>query len=160
MLKIHVNHVCVCVSVCLSVVQEGSHHSVTELERVVGAMRKVVERLQTENGSLKKSLAVAKSRKNGHTDRTVLEEENSRLKVCVCMYVYARMCACVHACECVCICVCVHVCTCACVCMHACVCVCVCVRERDKDRKTCSYGQLLKQYLCVHLFLVYQYYIM
>ena len=53
----------------------------TELERVVAAMRKVVDRLQGENNSLKKSLATAKSRKNGHTEKTALEEENSRLKV-------------------------------------------------------------------------------
>ena len=55
-----------------------------ELERVVTAMRKVVERLQGENNSLKKSLAAAKTRRNGHTDKaslTVLEEENSKLKV-------------------------------------------------------------------------------
>lgn len=44
-------------------------------------MRKVVERLQGENSSLKKSLAAAKTRKNGHTDKAVLEEENSKLKV-------------------------------------------------------------------------------
>ena len=44
-------------------------------------MRKVVERLQGENSSLKKSLAAAKSRKNGHSDRSVMEEENNRLKV-------------------------------------------------------------------------------
>ena len=44
-------------------------------------MRKVVERLQSENNSLKKSLAVAKSRKSGQRDKTALEEENNRLKV-------------------------------------------------------------------------------
>ena len=51
-----------------------------ELERVVSAMRKVVERLQAENNSLKKSL---KMRKNGHMDKTAtgLEEENTKLKV-------------------------------------------------------------------------------
>ena len=53
----------------------------SELERVVVAMRRVVERLQGENSSLKKALAAAKSRKNGQTDKKVLEEENSRLKV-------------------------------------------------------------------------------
>ena len=65
----------------VSLKQEGSHHSVAELERVVAAMRKVVERLQGENSSLKKSLAAAKTRKNGHTDKATLEEENNKLKV-------------------------------------------------------------------------------
>ena len=48
------------------------------------AMRKVVERLQGENSSLNKSLAAAKTRKNGHTDKAALEEENGKLKVWVC----------------------------------------------------------------------------
>ena len=65
--------------------QESVHHqhSVAELERVVSAMRKVVERLQAENSSLKKSLTNAKAEKSGHTDKTaaVLEEENKKLKV-------------------------------------------------------------------------------
>ena len=47
-------------------------------------MRKVVERLQAENSSLKKSLTNAKTKKqNGHTDKmaAALEEENTKLKV-------------------------------------------------------------------------------
>lgn len=67
-------------------VQDSVHHqhSVGELERVVSAMRKVVERLQTENSSLKKSLTNAKAKKkSGHTDKmaAALEEENTKLKV-------------------------------------------------------------------------------
>lgn len=54
-----------------------------ELERVVSAMRKVVERLQAENNSLKTSLTNVKARKSGQTDKTAigLEEENNKLKV-------------------------------------------------------------------------------
>ena len=49
----------------------------------MSAMRKVVERLQNENSSLKKSLTNARAKKGGHTDKTVaaLEEENNKLKV-------------------------------------------------------------------------------
>ena len=66
--------------------QDGGHHqhSVSELERVVSAMRKVVERLQAENSSLKKSLTNTKAKKSGLSDKTTvagLEEENNRLKV-------------------------------------------------------------------------------
>ena len=52
--------------------------SVTEMERVVAAMRKVVERLQSENESLRKS--AAKPRGTGVAQ---LEAENKKLKVCV-----------------------------------------------------------------------------
>ena len=70
----------------LATLQESVHHqhSVAELERVVSAMRKVVERLQAENTSLKKSLTNARAKKqSGHTDTTaaMLEEENNKLKV-------------------------------------------------------------------------------
>ena len=46
-------------------------------------MRKVVERLQNENSSLKKSLTNARAKKGGYTDKTAaaLEEENNKLKV-------------------------------------------------------------------------------
>ena len=48
----------------------------TEMERVVAAMRKVVERLQSENESLRKS--AAKPRGTGVAQ---LEAENKKLKV-------------------------------------------------------------------------------
>ena len=51
-------------------------HSVAEMERVVAAMRKVVERLQGENESLRRS---AKQRGSSVTH---LETENRRLKAC------------------------------------------------------------------------------
>ena len=50
----------------------------TEMERVVAAMCKVVERLQSENESLRKS--AAKPRGTGVAQ---LEAENKKLKVCV-----------------------------------------------------------------------------
>ena len=49
-----------------------------EMERVVAAMRKVVERLQSENESLRRSAA-----KQRGTSGTQLEAENKRLKVCM-----------------------------------------------------------------------------
>ena len=49
-------------------------HSVAEMERVVAAMRKVVERLQGENESLRRSA------KQKGTSVTQLETENRRLK--------------------------------------------------------------------------------
>lgn len=51
-------------------------HSVAEMERVVAAMRKVVERLQSENESLRRSA------KQKGTSVTQLETENRRLKAC------------------------------------------------------------------------------
>ena len=52
--------------------------SVTEMDRVVAAMRKVVERLQSENESLRKSAAKLRG-----TCVTQLEAENKKLKVCL-----------------------------------------------------------------------------
>ena len=49
-----------------------------EMERVVAAMRKVVERLQSENESLRKSAAKPRG-----TGMAQLEAENKKLKVCV-----------------------------------------------------------------------------
>ena len=52
--------------------------SVTDMEQVVAAMRKVVERLQSENESLRKSAAKPRG-----TCVTQLEAENKKLKVCL-----------------------------------------------------------------------------
>ena len=49
-----------------------------EMERVVAAMRKVVERLQSENESLRKSAAKPRG-----TGMAQLEAENKKLKVCM-----------------------------------------------------------------------------
>ena len=49
-----------------------------EMERVVSAMRKVVERLQSENESLRKSAA-----KQRGTGVAQLEADNKKLKVCI-----------------------------------------------------------------------------
>ena len=49
-----------------------------EMERVVAAMRKVVERLQSENESLRKSTV-----KQRGTGMAQLEAENKRPKVCM-----------------------------------------------------------------------------
>lgn len=49
--------------------------SVEDMERVIAAMRRVVERLQSENESLKKQVGKPKS----HND---LSKENRNLKVC------------------------------------------------------------------------------
>ena len=60
-------------------VQDGSQ-SAAELERVVSAMRRVIERLQTENTSLK-----SRAKVNGvkSTTLTALEKENKKLKVSI-----------------------------------------------------------------------------
>ncbi len=63
--------------------QEGGH-SVGELEKVITSMRKVIEKLQAENESLKKSSAIsrpAQGRTEGGKKVTALQEENSKLKV-------------------------------------------------------------------------------
>ena len=49
--------------------------SVEDMERVIAAMRRVVERLQTENDNLKKYPA------SGQTQLNELTEENTKLKV-------------------------------------------------------------------------------
>lgn len=51
--------------------------SVEDMERVIAAMRRVVERLQTENDNLKKHPASGQTQPNG------LTEENTKLKVCL-----------------------------------------------------------------------------
>ena len=61
---------------CVSQDSSVGGHSVAEMERVVAAMRKVVERLQGENESLRRS---AKQRGFSVTH---LETENRRLKAC------------------------------------------------------------------------------
>ena len=53
--------------------------SVEDMERVIAAMRRVVERLQTENDNLKKHPA------SGQTQHNDLMEENKKLKVSVIM---------------------------------------------------------------------------
>ena len=58
-----------------------------ELERVINAMRKVIERLQAENEGLKKSgsatslRASAQSKVNPEKQISALKEENTKLKV-------------------------------------------------------------------------------
>lgn len=66
----------------------GSGRSVAELERVVSAMRKVVEKLQRENDGLKKTVSRVKkhqqqSQHEGDTSDSTgkLEAENKRLRV-------------------------------------------------------------------------------
>lgn len=62
----------------------GGHNNVGELERVIAVMKKVIEKLQTENENLKKSSAAARPAP-GKTDSgkklAELQEENSKLKV-------------------------------------------------------------------------------
>ena len=57
--------------------QDGGQ-SAAELERVILAMRKVIERLQSENSSLKSRV---RSSQNKVSALSGLEEENKRLKV-------------------------------------------------------------------------------
>ena len=59
-------------------------HSVGELERVVSSMKKVIEKLQGENESLKRSAASSRPAQ-GRTEEgkriISLQEENNKLKV-------------------------------------------------------------------------------
>ncbi len=57
---------------------QGGGQSAAELERVVNAMRRVIERLQSENTSLKNRVKVGGTKS---TTLTALEKENTRLKV-------------------------------------------------------------------------------
>jgi len=57
---------------------EASRHSVQELERVIGAMRKVIDKLQGENEKLKRKKEAGVSVSKG-SDK--LLEENKKLKV-------------------------------------------------------------------------------
>ncbi len=62
-------------------------HSVGELERVINAMKKVIEKLQTENEKLKRIQGAsnpAQIKAEGGKKTATLQEENSRLKVCIC----------------------------------------------------------------------------
>lgn len=57
-------------------------HRVAELEKVVSSLKKVIERLQSENESLKKSSAVPRPGKaEGGKKAAALQEENNNLKV-------------------------------------------------------------------------------
>lgn len=57
-------------------------YSVAELEKVVSSLKKVIERLQSENESLKKSSAVPRPGKaEGGKKTAALLEENNKLKV-------------------------------------------------------------------------------
>lgn len=72
---------------------ESSHHEgkvlgdnrVCELERVISAMKKVIEKLQTENDNQKKILSAnskpPQAKLEGGKKLVVLQEENSKLKV-------------------------------------------------------------------------------
>ena len=55
-------------------------HSVVELERVIGAMRKVIEKQQVDNETLKRSNAAARIGQGGKK-MALLQEENAKLKV-------------------------------------------------------------------------------
>ena len=68
---------------------ESSHeplanYSVGELEKVVNSMKKVIEKLQMENDTLKRSQAASRptqTKTEGGKRATALQEENNRLKV-------------------------------------------------------------------------------
>lgn len=59
-------------------------HSVEELERVISAMKKVIEKLQVENETLKRNQSAsrpAQTRTEGGRKLAALQEENSKMKV-------------------------------------------------------------------------------
>lgn len=60
-------------------------HKVGELEKVIAAMKKVIEKLQTENNNLKKSNTAfsrpTQAKLEGGKKLAAVQEENSKLKV-------------------------------------------------------------------------------
>lgn len=81
--------------------QESRSNKVGELERVITAMKKVIEKLQVENENLKRSNAAstrqAQTRTEAGKKLTTVQEENSRLKVSLaCLAVCVVGILCIH----------------------------------------------------------------